>query len=330
MLGKGCMMKYYLILDIGGTKTSGALFTQGGKIVDDYVHVAPSKTFLGEEAVYENTKDVLLHIIEHFSVKKEDILGIGVGSPGPLDAEKGIIIHAPLMGWHDFPIVERLTADFGTKVMLDNDGNLGALAEVRMGVAKGLQNVLYMTVSTGCGGGIVVNGEVYRGSSCGAGEVGHMSIMPEGLKCPCGSVGCFELYASGTAINNRLRDDFQKGIQSKVFDLAGHNVENLNGKLLNEAAILGDAYALEVYRKEGYYLGIGIANQFNFFNPQTIVLGGGVTKAKQFFHGSLMETLKERCIQPIDDGSVRYSVMNDRVVLYGAYCLIKEYTDKNY
>ncbi len=322
------MMRYYLILDIGGTKTSGALFTEDGVIVDDYVHVAPSKTFLGEEAVYQNTKDVLLHIINHFSLKKEEILGIGVGSPGPLDAEKGIIIHAPLMGWHDFPIVERLEADFDTEVMLDNDGNLGALAEVRMGVAMGLKNVIYMTVSTGCGGGIVVNGEVYRGSSCGAGEVGHMSIMPEGLKCPCGSVGCFELYASGTAINRRMLEDMQKGIQSKVFELAGNNADNLNGKVLNEAAELGDAYALEVYRKEGYYLGIGIANQFNFFNPDTIVLGGGVIKAKKFFHEVLMETLKERCIQPISNSSVRYSVMNDRVVLYGAYCLIKEYTDK--
>lgn len=322
------MMRYYLILDIGGTKTSGALFTEDGKIVDDYVHVAPSKTFLGEEAVYQNTKDVLLHIINHFSLKKEEILGIGVGSPGPLDAEKGVIIQAPLMGWHNFPIVERLESDFGTKVMLDNDGNLGALAEVRMGVAMGLKNVIYMTVSTGCGGGIVVNGEVYRGSSSGAGEVGHMSIMPEGLKCPCGSVGCFELYASGTAINYRLKEDMEKGIQSKAFDLAEYKVENLNGKVLNEAAELGDAYALEVYRKEGYYLGIGIANQFNFFNPDTIVLGGGVTKAKKFFHEALMETLKERCIQPISDSSVRYSVMNDRVVLYGAYCLIKEYTDK--
>jgi len=194
-----------------------------------------------------------------------------------------------------------------------------------MGVAKGLKNVIYMTVSTGCGGGLVVNGEVYRGSSCGAGEVGHMSIMPEGLKCPCGSVGCFELYASGTAINKRLHEDMQRGIRSKAFELAEYKVENLNGKVLNEAAESGDAYALEVYRNEGYYLGIGISNQFNFFNPQTIVLGGGVTKANKFFHETLMQTLKERSIQPISDNSVRYSVMNDRVVLYGAYCLIKEY-----
>ena len=323
-------MNFYLILDIGGTKTSGALFTEDGQVVEDYVYVAPSKTFLGEEAVYQNTKEVLEHIMCHFSVKKEEVLGIGVGSPGPLDAEKGVIIHAPLMGWHNFPIVERLEKDFGIKVLLDNDGNLGALAEVRMGVAKGLKNIIYMTVSTGCGGGIVVNGEVYRGSTCGAGEVGHMSIMPEGLQCPCGSVGCFELYASGTAINRRLQEDLQQGVNSKVFALAEYQAENLNGKILAEAAELGDAYALAVYRKEGYYLGIGIANQFNFLNPDTIVLGGGVTKAKRFFHASLMETLKERCIQPVGESSVRYSVMNDRVVLYGAYCLIKEYTEKKH
>ena len=172
------MSKYYLIMDIGGTKTTGALFTENGEIVDDYAYTAKSQTFKGEEAVYQNTKAVLYHVIEHFQVSMEDVLGIGVGSPGPLDTKRGIIVHAPLMGWKNFPIVQRLKEDFQKPVVLDNDGNLGALAEQRCGLAMGYDNVMYMTVSTGCGGGMVINGQIYHGKNDGAGEVGHMSINP--------------------------------------------------------------------------------------------------------------------------------------------------------
>ena len=199
--------RYFLTLDIGGTKTSGALFDTEGTIVGDRVRVAPTQTFKGEEAVYRNVRDVAERILSDCGVLRDEILGIGIGSPGPLDSRAGVIIHAPLMGWRDFPLAARMGQDFGKPVRLDNDGNLGALAEQRRGVAKGLSNVLYMTVSTGCGGGVILNGELYRGVHDGAGEVGHMSIDPEGLPCPCGSRGCFELYASGTALLRRMRED---------------------------------------------------------------------------------------------------------------------------
>lgn len=323
------MKKYILGLDIGGTKTSAALFNMDGSIVGDYVHTAKSPTFKGEEEVYQNTKNVLIHILNHFSIAREKIAGIGVGSPGPLNTKTGVIVHAPLMGWRNFPIIQRLTMDFNKPVVLDNDGNLGALAEQRYGVAKGLNNIIYMTVSTGCGAGIILNGEIYRGCNDGAGEVGHMSIDLHGLKCACGSNGCFELYASGTALLNIMRKDMARGVKSKVFELAQYSIENLDGKLLTQAAVEGDHYALELYKQEGDYLGIGIANLCNLYDPQTVVLGGGVTKAKKFFEKSLMLTLKERCIQPIKEDLIRYSTMNDRVVLYGAFCLIKQQIEEH-
>jgi glucokinase len=314
--------QFYLALDVGGTKTQAALFTDDGVLADDYVHSVPSQTHKGQEAVYENTKAALVHIVEHFALEKSQLLGIGVGSPGPLDRKKGLIVHAPLMGWRNFPLVDRLHADFQLPVAIDNDGNLGALAEQRCGVAKGARNCIYITVSTGCGGGIIINGEVYRGAHDGAGEIGHMSIDPEGLPCPCGSRGCFELYASGTAMLRTMRVDRESGRPSKVFELAGGDVEKLSGRLLDEAAAAGDEYARAVYQKEGYYLGVGLANLFNLFDPECIVLGGGITKGRQFFHAALMSTLRERAEPAISDDSVRYSLMNDRVVLYGAYYLI--------
>ncbi|MDR1149507.1 MAG: ROK family protein [Spirochaetaceae bacterium] len=319
---------YYLTLDIGGTKISAALFTRYGEIAGDIVLTAKTETFRGEEAVYRNVRNLLNELLMRHQLETGEILGIGVGSPGPLDTKRGIILHAPLMKWRNFPVLDRLTADFNLPARLDNDGNLGALAEQRRGAAIDLRNILYMTVSTGCGGGILINGEIYRGANDGAGEVGHMSIDPEGLECPCGSRGCFELYASGTALLNTMKADMAAGKKSRVFTLAGNDGEKLSGYHLDEAAALGDTYALALYRKEGYYLGVGLANLFNLFDPQAIVLGGGITKGRRFFHQTMMDTLKERCEQPINDDSVRYSEMNDRVVLYGAFFLIREYVEK--
>ena len=318
------MSAYFLALDIGGTKTSGALFSESCELVDDYVYTAPSQTFKGEEAVYQNTKNVLETVLEHFSLSVNDVRGIGVGSPGPLDSKRGIIIHAPLMGWKNFPIVARLKNDFHTDVLIDNDGNLGAFAEQRCGVAKGLQNVAYMTVSTGCGGGLVIGGKIHHGKHDGAGEVGHVSIDKNGLPCPCGSRGCFELYASGSAMNRIMREDMRKGIRSRVFEFAEYNENAVNGKILDRAAAENDEYALSLFEKEGELLGFGIAHIFNLFDPDVFVLGGGVTKSKRYFHEALMRTLRAYSIQPIDDESVRYSIMNDRVVLFGACYMIRE------
>jgi glucokinase len=317
----------YLALDIGGTKTSAALFTPSGEIAG--VLTTPTETSRGEEAVYQNVRGLLEDLIRRQGVAPEAIAGIGVGSPGPLDTKKGLIIHAPLMKWRNFPILERLGADFRLPACLDNDGNLGALAEQRCGVARGLRNIIYMTVSTGCGGGILINGEIYRGAHDGAGEVGHMSIDPDGFECSCGSRGCFELYASGTALLNVMRSDMASGKKSRVFDLANNEGGGISGRHLDAAAACGDEYALALYRKEGYYLGVGLANLFNLFDPELIVLGGGVIKGRRFFHKTMMETLKERSEQPVHDDSVRYSEMNDLVVLYGGFFLIREYTERN-
>lgn len=319
------MGQFYLVMDVGGTKSTGALFTEEKELVDGYAYVAQSKTYDGEEAVYQNTKMVLDEVIAHFGISMDDVLGIGVGAPGPLDQERGIIIDSPMMKWKNFPLARRLEEDYKKPVRIDNDGNLGALAEHRCGEGRGFSNVMYMTISTGCGGGVVINDRLYRGRHGGAGEVGHLSLDPDGRACPCGSAGCVEMYASGTAIVRRMKEDLRAGRKSRVFELAENREENLNGRILTQAAEMGDAYALEVYRDEGRYLGIALANYFNLFDPDVIVLGGGVTKARAFFHAELVRVFKERCIQPVDESQIRYSVLNDRVVLYGACHMIHDY-----
>jgi glucokinase len=321
-------MLYYLIIDIGGTKTSTALMTQDGVIVDDYVYTRDSKTYSGEDAVYENSRDAIVHIIDRFNVSMDDVLGIGVGCPGPLDTKRGVIVHAPLMRWKNFPLTERLKKDFNKPVALDNDCNLGALAEQRSGLAKGHKDVIYITVSTGVGAGIVINGEIYHGKSDSAGELGHMSIEEDGKPCPCGNRGCLELYCSGTAIKQILAEDAKKGVKALVFDMAGGDVSKLDGKLLAEAAGRGDTYSIELYNRVGRTLGFALTNVFNLFDPDMVVIGGGVSKSHRFFHDELLRTVKSRSIIHVSDEQIVYSQMCDRVVIYGAYHLIKEFVER--
>lgn len=317
--------KYYLILDIGGTKTTGAVFTEEGSPVKDVFLTAPSVTYEGKDAVFRNTVEVGRRTLEQAGVDPASIIGVGAAAPGPLDYRTGYIIDVPMMGWKDFPLGDLLQKEFGAPVRIDNDGNLGALAEQRVGVARGENSVLYMTVSTGCGGGIVLGGKIYRGRSGGAGEFGHMSIDYNGIPCPCGSRGCLELYASGTAMNRRMRSDCEKKIPSSLFTGIGYDPDRISGALLGKAAKDGDAYALEFFRQEGRYLGAGLANLFNLFDPDVIVLGGGVTKSAEFFEEEMLAEVNRRSCLPVARERIRFSELNDRVTLYGAYFLINDY-----
>ena len=296
--------------------------------MNDFFFVTKSQTYNGEDAVYGNTLMAAQTVLEHAGISKKNLIGIGVAAPGPLDYRTGVILDVPLMGWHNFPLGPRLAAEFQVPVRLDNDGNLGALAEQRVGVARGMQNVLYMTVSTGCGGGIVLNGELFRGHSGSAGEFGHMTVNYHGLACGCGGSGCFELYASGTAMNRRMERDMESGIKCMTFEDMDYDPAKINGKILDGAAEKGDDYAIGLFRQEGYYLGVGLANLFNLFDPDVFVLGGGVTKSHKWFHETMMREITRHACLPVTEDRVRYSQLNDKVVIYGAYCMIKEFIEK--
>lgn len=314
---------YYLALDIGGTKTSAALFREDGTMWGDVLR-RKSRTYDGENAVYENSRLAVEELLAQRQITIREVLAAGVGGPGPLDAETGVILHAPMMGWHNFPLAGRLKADFGVPVFLDNDGNLGALAEQCCGLARGKKAVGYMTVSTGIGGGLVLDGKIYHGAKGGGGEFGHLSIDPDGPRCPCGNFGCLEMYASGTAIARRLRAGREAGADSKVFAVS----ETPGCAELAQAAEAGDVYALEMFHDLGRKLGLGLANIFNLLDLDIIVLGGGVTKARRWYEAEMLETITQRCMHGFQPERIAYSEMNDNVVLYGAYWLAKESISK--
>ena len=278
-------MKYYLIIDIGGTKTTSAVFNDQGEPITEF-KVKKSRTYEGEDAVFQNTVELAYEVLKEAGKTKKDLAGVGVAAPGPLDYRTGLIIDVPMMGWKNFPLGDRLKAEFDVPVYVENDGNLGALAEANVGVAKGENVVLYQTISTGCGGGIAINGEIYHGRSGFAGEFGHMTINFAGPSCGCGGSGCFELYASGTAVNRRMKRDIRCGIKSKAFEGIEYDPEKVNGKFLTEAAAEGDAYAIDMLRQEGYYIGVGLSNLINLLDPDVIVLAGGMAKAYPYFRYS--------------------------------------------
>ncbi|MCL2351239.1 MAG: ROK family protein [Firmicutes bacterium] len=319
-------MNYFLALDIGGTKISAAVFTEDGQIFEDDLIVLPTPAFTGNDSIYNavaKAADMALTKRKAYPL----LSGIGAASPGPLDTTTGTIIHAPLMGWENFHLAERLEADFHCPVMLDNDCNLGALAEQRVGVAKGKDSVFYVTMSTGVGGGFVLNGEIFHGfrdSSC---EVGHMNIVDGGPDCPCGGKGCLELYASGTGLADRVRRKLinDPHTQTKIWELVRRQPDKITAKIITQAALDGDEYALSELAEVGRYMGIGLNNIVNLFDPEVIVIGGGFSKAHGLFEENMFKTMTDRAMQPYDPRKlIRYSVLCDKAVIWGAYLLISE------
>jgi len=270
-------MKTAIGVDIGGTKISMVLGTIRGRILSR----REIQTCTGTNArpCLKELVHQLQELIHHSKVSKRNVAGIGIGIPGAVDTTKGVVPRSPhLGGWKGIPIVRIVSRALKLPVAIANDANAAALGEKYFGDGRHHQQFIYMTVSTGVGGGIVVNGELVEGSHYVAGEVGHMTIIPEGEPCKCGNKGCLEAYASGTAMARYAESQMRKGRSSKIRNLLSRG-DILTGKILGLAARKRDRLALETYRRGGYFLGIGIANLLNILNPSCVMLGGGVLKS---------------------------------------------------
>jgi len=258
------MTQYAIGIDIGGTKISLVLGTEKGKIFSR--REIPTLTGSRTGACIRGLVINLETLIRESGIPKKKILAIGVGCPGAVNSRKGILPRSPnLPGWEGAPIRRILQKKFKLPVYLANDANAATLGEAVFGVGKKLKDFIYVTVSTGVGGGIMIDGQLHEGAGFVAGEVGHTSVVPEGRRCKCGQRGCLEAYASGTAIAKVYRDTTGKKV-------AG-------AREVGAAASSGNTKAVKSYREAAYYLGIGLANFMNILNPEAIVIGGGVLKS---------------------------------------------------
>ena len=260
-------------LDIGGTKTAGALVTRQGEILTRIER--PTLASEGGQAVIARAADIARELI---SSGGGEIEGIGVASGGQIDPRTGVVIHATdlLPGWKGIEITRIMEERFHLPVRAINDGNAAALGEGRFGAAQGVQDFVCIVIGTGVGGGIVSGGKLLEGALGAAGSVGHMIIQVGGRPCNCGSAGCLETYTSGTAIITRIIElAGQRGVRSPLIERLKSG-ELIGMKAMNEA--VKDELALEVIREAGRYLGWGIVNLLNLLNPAMIAVGGGVSE----------------------------------------------------
>lgn len=314
------MSKIVIGVDLGGTKINTGIVDENGRVIRSIK--APTLAKEGPYPVIERIKKSIHDVLDEANMDLGCIGGIGIISPGPIDSDKGLVINpSNLPGWDHIPIVNILKEEFKLPVMLDNDANAAALAEYLFGAGKGLKHFVYITVSTGIGGGVIIDGKLYRGANSNAAEVGHMTMDYKGPKCNCGNIGCFEAFASGTAIARFANEAVQRGRNTLIKEIAGES--DITAQHVFEAAVIKDPVALELIEKEAFYLGIGISNIITFANPERIAIGGGVSKQWDMFYDGMMATIRERTLKPmVDVCQIVKSELKDDIGILGAAAII--------
>lgn len=315
------MQRTALALDIGGTKIAAAIVREDGCVL---VHQsAPTHTARGSEDVIRRLFDLGKGIIELNGAGRIEAVGVSCG--GPINAANGVLV-APLHlpGWIDVPIVQMARHEFGVPTVLENDASAGALAEHRHGSAKGADVALYLTISTGVGGGAVVNGQLYRGAAGNGGEYGHLTVRHRGLQCSCGRLGCLEAYVSGTSIAARATSSVAiNQAQSLLSELPQIRAEDVVA-----ATLAGDQLATMIWDETTEILGQALTDLANLFEPNVIVLGGGVTKAGKHLLNPVRRVVKRDAMPPAAAAvSVELSQLGDLVCLVGAAVAALDHTN---
>jgi glucokinase len=263
-------------LDLGGTKILAAVVDEFGRIVAS--DRRPTDAEAGPDAVIARMAEALRAAAAGARLALDELQGLGVAAAGPINSKLGTITDAPnLPGWTDVPLAARLRAAMGLTTVLANDANASAIGEQTFGAGRGVSEMVYITISTGIGGGIILGGRLYEGVTGSAGEVGHMILEPDGPACGCGRKGCLEALASGTAIGRAGAEAVRTGASPLLAHLA-ESWGGMTSEVVAMAAEQGDATAASILAEAARYLGIGLVNIVHLFNPAMIVFGGGAAK----------------------------------------------------
>ncbi|MGH7674212.1 MAG: ROK family protein, partial [Gemmatimonadales bacterium] len=255
------------------------------------------------------------------------IVGLGIGSPGPLDTARGVVLLTPNLGWVNMPLRDRVAGLVDLPATLDNDANCAIFAEWWRGAARGADHVVGLTIGTGIGGGIVIGGRIYHGASDFAGEIGHMTIDSTGRRCKCGNYGCLEAYASGPAIAARAIEAVETGATTSLPRYVGGDLAKITAQVVYQAAQDGDPLALEVVADTAKFLGAGVANVINLFNPQVVVVCGGVTLAGDRLFEPLRREVKRRAFKPaVDACRIVPGALTGTAGVYGAAAVFMQRT----
>ncbi|HLE78012.1 MAG TPA: ROK family protein [bacterium] len=308
---------YAIGVDLGGTKILTAVVADdGGVLARDRVATPQD----GPDSVVEAVAKTVDAVVAAAGLARTALVGVGVGAPGPLNAQTGVVFQPPnLTGWHDVPFGPMLTERLRLPVGLANDANAAALGEWRFGAGRGIDDLVYLTISTGIGGGIIIGGTLLEGVSGTAGEIGHMTIDVNGPRCVCGNTGCLEVLAAGPAIARAAQAAVTAGTPSTLLDRAGGKVERITARVVAAAAAAGDALAADVFRRAATYVGVGVANLLNLLNPAMVIVGGGVSQAGDLLLEPIRVTARARAFErPARDARIVLAQLGDNVGAVGA------------
>lgn len=305
--------KYVVGVDLGGTKIYTALVDLEGNIIKE--KTVETLAHEGEQAVMGRIVDTINYVID--GTNKDLIKSIGIGSPGPLDVKNGIIIENSNLPFKNFAIVKTIKETYDLPTYLDNDANVATLGEFMFGAGKGTENMVFITASTGIGGGAVLNGRLFRGSTGNALEVGHMTVATEGPRCGCGNLGCAEALGSGTAIGKRAKEAVLSNVVTSL-----KNYENVTAKEVFKEAANGDRVAKNILNTSLTYLGIAVANTITNFDPEKVVVGGGVVNGGDIVIDTIRNVVEERCMAAfVENCTIEKAVLGGKAGVLGAAAL---------
>jgi glucokinase len=317
------MPELFGAIDLGGTNLRAIVADLDANIGGD--DIRPSRAEDGLEACLAEIEASLRQACAEVGVEPRELRAVGMCSPGWVDTVEGVVPAAPqLKGWRNVPIVRILGERFGTRVILENDANAGALGENTFGAGRGSRQMVYITVSTGVGGGIIVDGKLYGGARGSAGEIGHTIVDPSGPVCGCGNHGCLEALASGTAIAARGLEAEARG-ESQRLTAIREKGERITAEAVADCAEDGDLACREIYSEAGRFLGVALANLTNLLSPEVIVVGGGVMNASRLFMPQAENTMRSLALgEPLKHVRLAHWELGDTIGVLGMIARLRQ------
>lgn len=278
-------------IDIGGTSIKGAGITKEGKVLE--VFSMPVIKGDSQDATINKLIEAINNYIKEQGFKKEEILGIGLGVPGVMDTKAGVITYSNNLQWYDLPIVDLIEKGTGLKVKITNDANAAALGEAKYGAGKKYKNIIMVTLGTGVGGGIIIDGKIFEGNLGKGAELGHSVLVLDGEQCSCGRKGCFEAYASATALIRDTKRAMDKNKKSKCWEIS-EKLGKVDARVAFEAEKAGDEVGHQLVENYVKYLGEGCLNYFNIFRPEALILSGGIANEGEYLLSRLRKYFEDR------------------------------------
>ena len=318
------MNKYFIGIDLGGTNIKGSIFNQDMKLVEELR--SPTEAVQGSEHVLERMYELVCSMLKQSKLTKTDITGMGIGVPGLLDIKEGISFFSPnFPDWENVPIVKWFMDRLQFPVYIDNDVRMNLYGERYLGAGIGYQNIVLITLGTGLGSGIMIDGHVLYGATASVGEIGHMNMYREGRPCRCGSTGCLGRYVSALGMLRTFREKIEGGQTSIICDWVNNDLSLVTAKMISDAHDLKDRTAIDTLKETGEILGFGLTNVINLYNPEVIIIGGGMAAAGERLFAGMREVVNSHALK-IANGkcTITTALLGDSAGMAGAALYVKQ------